>query len=337
MQLRWPLPGVPISFIFEPAMSEYELRYYYPYEERYSDISRTPWQKFNSEGVIVAMKERLKDHYKISKETLYPPHDQGETYYHPVLIANCILGNYNLYLDRRDQHSLEVFWNNIRWLANNGVAHKDALVFPFPYGLKEFNPEPNWVSGMYQGQILSCFARAYHLSGEQQYLELCRRTRNSFDLELGEKYGFRSEDRYGLWFEEAPKLPANHILNGAIFALWGIYDYFRVSGERSPEETWKQGVRTILNALDDYDLGFWSLYDLSGTITSYYYQSVHVKQMTSLFEQTGDEKFRTYAEKWASQLNSTSCRLRKKIYSIRQDIRRGRLGLSIRNAIRGTR
>jgi len=317
-------------------MSEPGLRYPYPYEERYSDISTTPWQKFNSDGVIVALKERLKDHYRISSETLYTQEDPGDTYFHPVLIANCILGNYNLHLDRGDQQSLEVFWNNTRWLSDNGVSFGESLVYPFPYGLKEFNPEPDWVSGMYQGQILSCFARAYHLSGEEQYLELCRRTWKSFELKLGDKYGFRYEDKYGVWFEEAPKLPANHILNGAIFALWGILDFFKVSGYPELEETWHAGVRTILNALEEYDLGFWSLYDLSGTIASYYYQSVHVKQMNALNSQTGQELFREYAEKWAKQLQSPFSRRRKMIYSVRQDIRRGRLGLSIRNAIRGT-
>lgn len=317
-------------------MKKDDLRYYYPYEERYSDISTTPWQRFNNDGVIVALKSRLKDHYKISSNVLFPPEDPGETYFHPVLIANCILGNYNLYMDTKDQGSLEVFWNNIRWLAENGVSHKGSLVYPFPYGLKEFNPEPNWVSGMYQGQILSCFARAYHLSKDETYLELCRLTWNSFDLKLGEQYGFRMEDDYGLWFEEAPQLPAKHILNGAIYALWGIFDYWKVSGEKTLEETWNRGIDTILKALDAYDLGFWSLYDLTGTITSYYYQAVHVKQMNALFEQTGHVKFREYAETWDAQLHSPACRRRKKIYSVRQDIRRGRLGLSIRNAIRGT-
>ncbi len=312
------------------------LRYYYPYEERYSDISSTPWQKFNDEGVIVAMKLRLKDHYKINSEILFPEHDKGDTYFHPVLIANCILGNYNLYLEHGDQKYLNVFWNNINWLAQNGVPHQDALVFPFPYGLNEFNPEPDWVSGMYQGQILSCFARAYEISKDEKYLELCRKTWNSFELKLGDQYGFKYEDQYGLWFEEAPKLPANHILNGFIFAIWGIRDYYKISGHQELKETWNQCVQTILNALKDYDLGYWSLYDLSGTINSYYYQSVHVRLMRALFEQTGHEEFDRYSIKWAHQMQSKSCRTRKKIYSIRQDIQRGRLGLSIRNKIKGT-
>ena len=317
-------------------MIDDQLKYYYPYEERYKDITSTPWQRFNSEGVIVALKQRLKDHYKISSKTLYPEHDQGETYFHPVLIANCILGNYNLYMEHHDKIYLDVFWNNIHWLAANGVSYNNALVFPFPYGLNEFNPEPDWVSGMYQGQILSCFARAYHLSGNEKYLDLCQKTWNSFDLRLGEKYGFRYEDHYGLWFEEAPKLPANHILNGYIFAIWGILDYFKISGNQELEKTWNQCIQTTLNAIKDYDLGYWSLYDLSGTITSYYYQAVHVRQMQTLFDQTGDETFAKYSKKWLRQMQSRSCRTRKKIYSVRQDIQRGRLGLSIRNRIKGT-
>jgi hypothetical protein len=318
-------------------LAENSFKYYYPYDQRYRDISQTPWQKFNDDGVIVVKKLRLKDHYKIDSKILFPDNDKSDTFFHPIVIANCILGNYNLYVDHNDSLYLDVFWNNIKWLVNNGVSYNNCLLFPFPYGLKEFNSEPNWVSGMYQGQILSCFSRAYHLSGDPQYLDLCQRTWNSYELKLGEKYGFRYVDHYGLWFEEAPKLPANHILNGFIYAIWGILDYFKISGKQELNNTWNQCIETVLKAIEDYDLGYWSLYDLKGTITSYYYQSVHIIQMQALYDQTGFEIFKEKSEKWNYQLRSPSCRFRKKIYNVRQEISRGRLGLNIRNAIRGTR
>ncbi len=312
-------------------------KYYYPYDERYKDISNTPWQLYNRDGVIVVKKLRLRDHYKIELATLFPEEDKEETFYHPVVIANCILGHYNLSVDNKDPRHLDIFWDNIRWLEHNGLKYNNCLLFPFPYGLEQFNPEPNWVSGMYQGQILSCFARAYYLTKDQKYLNYCDWIWNSFELELGKKYGFKFEDHYGLWFEEAPKLPANHILNGFIYALWGIYDYFLVSGKKELEQTWSRGIQTLLNAIKDYDLGYWSLYDLSGTITSYYYQKVHVIQLLALYKQTHHEIFREFAEKWDHQYHSGYCRFRKRIYHLKQEIERGRIGLNVRNALRGSR
>jgi heparosan-N-sulfate-glucuronate 5-epimerase len=223
----------------------------------------------------------------------------------------------------------------MKWLEKNGIEHKGALVFPFPYGLKEFNEEPNWVSGMYQGQILSCFARAYYLSKEEKYLDFCEKVWKSFDLKLGEKYGFKYEDKYGLWYEEAPKLPATHILNGFIFAMWGIYDYNSVLSKPDLSETWDRCIQTVLNTLGQYDMGYWSSYDLSGTITSYYYQKVHVILMTTLFDQTGIDTFHHYAKKWAAQMDSRYFIMRKKIYTVKQNILRGKLGLAIRNKIKG--
>ena len=73
-------------------------------------------------------------------------------------------------------------------------------------------------------------------------MELCQKTWNSFDLKLGDLYGFRYEDHYGLWFEAVSKLPANHILNGFIFAIWGILDYYKISGQQELEKTWEPGV-----------------------------------------------------------------------------------------------
>ena len=121
----------------------------------------------------MASKEYLKYQYKIKPRDLYRNGDDSPYYYHPILIANSILGSFNALMNQQEKNTAsKIFWKHIHWLKTNGIQYQDSLVFPFPYALPEFSPYPNWVSGMYQGEILSCFARAFYLSNDPNFLEL---------------------------------------------------------------------------------------------------------------------------------------------------------------------
>ena len=127
-------------------------------------------------------------------------------------------------------------------------------------------------------------------------------------------------------------MPPNHILNGYIFAIWGIWDYYLISGKPELIQTWNICLDTLKKSLPEYDLGYWSFYDMKGTITSYYYHTVHIIQMKALYQMTGDDIFIEYSKKWDRQLNSFYSRTRKKIYHLVQVTKRKKLGLYFRNA-----
>jgi len=260
----------------------------------------------------------LLEQYKISEDDLYQD-DPDDFYFHPVTIAQCILGCFNLIIEGKREPYEKIFWANVNWLVNNGVNQNDSLVYPFPYGLPSFNPEPGWVSGMYQGQILSCFIRASLLKDRKLYLSYAEKIWKSFSLKLGERYGFRYEAKDELWFEEAPKFPVSHILNGAIFALWGLYDYKEFNNDPRLERDYNQGLETIKKNLYRYDLGFWSAYDIKRTIASYaYHNEVHTLQLRVLYDQTGDEVFLKYATKWEKYGEKRVNNIMKKLYTIIQ-------------------
>jgi len=145
---------------------------------------------------------------------------------------------------------------------------------------------------------------------------MCERIWNSFATDLGEKYGFRYETEDELWFEEAPQLPPKHILNGAIYAIWGIYDFMHIKDDPGLKVHWKKSVTTIMNKLHAYDTGFWSYYDLTGNLASYYYHNqVHILQLRVLYELTSEATFKDYAEKWSLYGASLRSRTLKKLIS----------------------
>lgn len=293
-----------------------KFKYYIPFETRYKDLSSTYWQKYDQEGVVTAQKSRLINLHSIKSDALYNSADSSDYYYHPVLIAQCSLGCFNLIADGFIETYMPTFEANINWLIRNGVEYKNTIVFPFPYGIPDFNPEPGWVSGMYQGQILSALLRSYLITQDIELEQICSKIYNSFSLCLGELYGFRMETDDALWFEEAPQFPPRHILNGAIYAIWGIFDYMVLFPGQEVARTWEKSVQTIKKNLPKYDSGFWSYYDLNKSIASYYYHnSVHVPQLKVLHEQTGDLFFLNYSIKWETYGKKLQCRLMKKLFS----------------------
>lgn len=290
-------------------------KYYYPFEDVFSDISGINWMRYDSSGVVMNSKDRLLHQYKISKFDLYR-HNKDKYYYHPASIAQCALGSFNLIAEGQNDPYRDIFMANIKWLIENGVLYGESIVYPFPFGLPDFHPCPDWVSGMYQGQVISALVRAYLILKDDSIISICEKIWTSFSRELGKKYGFRSETDNELWFEEAPQLPAKHILNGAIYAVWGIYDLMLLNDDKALKADWTKSVNTLKNNLHRYDAGFWSYYDLVGNLASYYYHNkVHAIQLRALYEQTSEPVFRDYAEKWSSYSKSIRSLILKKLMS----------------------
>jgi hypothetical protein len=121
-----------------------------------------------------------------------------------------------------------------------------------------------------------------------------------------------------LWFEEYIVSPPTHILNGFIWALWGIYDYALATQDGSAQELFSRGVRTLLHNLERYDLGFWSLYEQSGTrlpmVASAFYHRLHIVQLRIMNRLTGEQTFAAVADRWENYSHIRANRTRALVY-----------------------
>jgi heparosan-N-sulfate-glucuronate 5-epimerase len=123
-------------------------------------------------------------------------------------------------------------------------------------------------------------------------------------LEDVDKGGVVYLDKQGhSWFEEYVVSPPTHILNGFIWASWGVYDYFLATGDPRAEDLFEQAVHTLAANLHHYDVGFWSLYEQSGTwlnmLASPFYHRLHIVQLEVLHRLTRAEIFKDYANRWS--------------------------------------
>lgn len=240
--------------------------------------------------------------------------------YNPIAIAQWGLGNFNLYSQAPEPVFEKKFLAAADWLC----SHLEQNCFDlwvwnhhFDWEYRSVLKAP-WYSGLAQGQGISLLLRAHRHTGEYYYLDAALRAFHAL-LKPVEEGGVAFVDSEGdLWFEEYIVNPPTHILNGFIWALWGVYDYFLVTREESARSLFARGTQTLLKNLPRYDLGFWSLYEQSGTrlrmLASPFYHRLHVVQLRVMHRLTGEHKFAEFADKWENYARSSNKRLRALFY-----------------------
>lgn len=172
-----------------------------------------------------------------------------------------------------------------------------------------------WVSAMYQGNIVSALLRGWQHFGEDRWRDLAGLAFSVMGTPLSEDGVCVREPSPGgedFWLEEYPMDPPSHVLNGYIYALWGVLDWARVTGDATAWTWWRQGVETLKRRLPEYDCGYWSVYDLRfrELASRYYQENIHVPQMQAMHALTGEAIFDKYAQRWAAQSRSVLCRAR---------------------------
>ncbi len=224
--------------------------------------------------------------------------------YNPIAIAQYGLGNYNLWRRTGDSDRRRKFFLVADWLCLHLESNSHGFLvwnhhFDWEYRDRLKSP---WYSALAQGQGISVLVRAHNESEDGRYLEAARRAFTAFQHPISEG-GVAFVDNSGdLWFEEYIVSPPTHILNGFIWALWGVHDYALATSDNSAHELFSRGVRTLLHNLSRYDLGFWSLYEQSGTrlpmVASPFYHRLHIVQLRVMRRLTNELLFAEVADGW---------------------------------------
>jgi heparosan-N-sulfate-glucuronate 5-epimerase len=231
--------------------------------------------------------------------------------YNPIAIAQYGLGNYNLL-----RHGTEPEARRKKmlaasdWLVTNLEQNSRGVWVwnhKFDWEYRDTLRAP-WYSGLAQGQGISLLVRAHRETGESTYLEAAQRAFPSM-LRSPEDGGVLcTDDRGDVWIEEYLVDPPTHILNGMIWASWGVYDYFLTTGDAKARDLFEAVLGTITNNISRYDLGFWSLYEQAGTrlkmIASPFYHRLHIVQLRILHQITRRPIFHEYAERWETYAQS---------------------------------
>lgn len=240
--------------------------------------------------------------------------------YNPIAIAQWGLGNFNLFLREKDEARRRKSLAAADWL----VMHLEPNSSGVPVWNHQFDWEYRtalkapWYSGLAQGQGISLLVRCAQATGKPDYLEAAARAFISFSKSTQEGGVIFTDEQGDPWFEEYIVSPPTHILNGFIWAAWGVYDFFLATKDSAARELFDRAAATLHKNLDRYDLGFWSLYELTDTrlpmVASPFYHQLHVTQLRLMNRLTGDDLFARYAERWEAYARSRAKRTRALCY-----------------------
>jgi heparosan-N-sulfate-glucuronate 5-epimerase len=226
--------------------------------------------------------------------------------YVPWVISFYALGMYNLHHRTLKRTYIEKFFKHADFLVENLTERGNCggWLVQFPWVAPCYFCKAPWISGMYQGLGLSTMVRAWMISKNEKYLATAQRALLSFKVPV-HKGGVLKVDKKGFrWYDEYACTRRANVLNGFLFALIGIYEYYDVSKDPEALVLFDNGVKTAKHYMDEYDLNLlvfkWSKYDdkllfYSGPK----YHNWHVKQLLRLHEITGDKEFLTWAVRWS--------------------------------------
>lgn len=236
--------------------------------------------------------------------------------YNPNAIAQLALGFYDLYLssivtgtEEEQGARLKDFLSQAQFFTSHGRAVSDNILlweYNFPFENREYIKSP-WRSALAQGQAISVALRAYILTQNEQYLQAAVQGFNSFRYSCMEhEGGVIFIDEGNVWLEELVLSKPNHILNGFVWALWGVRDYAVFFKDDYAQWLYESAENTLRNNIDAYDLKFWTCYDnprsINGPVmpVSGYYQRLHYTQMLAMYELTHEKIYYDKYKLWLS-------------------------------------
>lgn len=225
--------------------------------------------------------------------------------YNPTIISNYALDYYQLIKKTKDSTAKRKFLNCVEWLANN-MTHKDN------YALYEFRWRQPWypsvgapyTSGMTSGRAIEVFTRAYTLFDSPKYLQNAKALVNGFYVSI-DSGGFTYKEKGGWWYEEIadPGKQTPRILDGHIFAVLGVREYWLETREDSAAYIFGKGLQSLKRDLPKYDAGNGMIYyDAAKKIADKKYRRLITSQLQHLHTTTPDPLFLQYYKKWSAPL-----------------------------------
>lgn len=223
----------------------------------------------------------------------------------PVTVLQLGLGAWQLAVT--DGSWMPVFAGVARWAVLDMDGHgRFAHHAPMPH---TYAIDPPWHSAMAQGLGVSLLVRAASELGDETMLAEAARAAASL---LDDASNLVSRTEAGPVLEEYPAQPRPHVLNGWIWALYGLHDL--ACADRVDRELAERcalavtaGCDALATMLPRYVLaGGWSRYDLYphplANVASPFYQRLHVDMLRALHRAQPRGPFAAHADRFERAL-----------------------------------
>jgi heparosan-N-sulfate-glucuronate 5-epimerase len=219
---------------------------------------------------------------------VYNVTNEGKVVYFSITIFQYGLGAYDLWIMTRNPQYRVLFLRTVEWALENQLA--DGAWDTFSIVGAE-NP----YSSMAQGEGASLLVRAYKDTGDDKYLAAAKNAVDFMCLSVTEG-GCTHYCNEKMWFKEYIVEPV--VLNGWIFSIWGLYDYYKVTKDGKYQQLLDRAIATLEKDVALFDCQYWSRYNAGNKLTSPFYHRLHIAQLKVMYDLFGCSTFNEYADKW---------------------------------------
>lgn len=232
-----------------------------------------------------------------------------------VSYAQWGLGAYERYLDGEGEEWLDAARGAGEYLIScleSGGRFDGAWLHltPMPHTFPVSAP---WISAMAQGEIASLLTRLHLATGDESFADAALRTLKTMRMPVADGGTFTEIDGQPL-LEEYPTQVPSGVLNGAIFAIWGLHDVGRGLGDADAMRFFEETANGLAALIDRYDTGHWSRYDLYPhplpNVATAAYHLLHIRQLTALSALAPRPQFAPVIEHFEAYRESSSNRRR---------------------------
>ena len=237
-----------------------------------------------------------------------------QRYYHPIRIAQFALHRYGVFCRTSDPNAKADVLDQATWFRDRQTGNIEGS-YPFEFPWNKYGAGAGWCSAMAQGQAISVLLRAATLEPQQGFADAAMRAALPFLVDVSHG-GVVWQDGEDVFLEEIGNAHAPHVLNGCIYALWGLWELWKRSEEGWIGVTIERCERTLLRWLDRYDTGWWTLYSLMQSsanrphLATLKYHAFHVAQMHVLSAMFGKPAFGEAGNRWDTYAMRPDCRAR---------------------------
>jgi hypothetical protein len=226
--------------------------------------------------------------------------------YNPTIVCNYALDYFGEMKPGEHSVSTEKFFYCTSWLADNMSVTGNKALFQFNWQQPWYDSVGvPYTSGMSSGLAIQVFTDAYRLTRSTVYLQHAKALVRGYFIPVSEG-GFTYAEKDGWWYEELadPAMHTPRILDGHIFAIIGVHQYWQETKDDSARMVFAKGIEALKNRLPAYDIGNgWAHYDAYKNHADKKYQRILARQMLQLYNITGDVLFKKYYSKWNAPLS----------------------------------
>ena len=210
------------------------------------------------------------DENGIPLNTAYVDVAEAKLHYYPISIGQYGLAVFHSYLESKTEEKKNHFLKIADWFYDNvTLDNKLGAYWLTNIPKPEYKVDNAWKSAFSQGRGLSILLRAWQITNNDKYLELCTKALVPFTYDINDGGVCANLNEGYPFFEEYVASEPTMVLDGHIFSLFGLYDFVRAVPKEIDSENhalaktvFENGIKSLIHFLPEYDMGFWLKFNL---------------------------------------------------------------------------